>query len=42
VHNDEAHHDKASVGECYRFTGDDKDFCQDPASKEAFKEFRKN
>ena len=41
IHNDEGHEDKASVGECKRFTGD-ADYCQDKASKDAFKEFRKN
>ncbi len=41
IHNDEGHQDKASVGECKRFTGG-ADFCQSPEGKEAFKEFRKN
>lgn len=40
IHNNEGHIDKASVGECKRFTGD-ADYCQDKESKEVFKEFRK-
>jgi hypothetical protein len=38
VHNGEGHSDKFSLGECYRFTGGDKDFCQD--NKEDWKEGR--
>ena len=40
IHNDEGHADKFSVGECYRFTDRDKEFCQ--ANKELFKELRKS
>jgi len=39
IHNGEGHSDKASVGECYRATGD-KDGCK--AGKDAWKEFRED
>ncbi len=40
-HNDHGHSDKASVGDCKRFT-DKADFCQDKESKDLFQEQRKS
>ena len=40
IHNGEGHSDKLSLGECYRFTDGDKDFCQD--GKDNWKDFRED
>lgn len=40
IHNGEGHSDKMSLGECYRATGGQKDFCQD--NKDSWKQTRED